>query len=69
MLTAEWSMEKEIAYVRKEAWEEGRGKRNFEIAQSALAEGLSIENIHNITGLDLNVIKSLQTRDREAVSG
>jgi len=69
MLTAEWSMEKEIAYVRKEAWEEGREEGCFEIAQSALAEGLSIEIIHNITGLDLNVIKSLQTRDREAVSG
>ena len=87
MLTAEWSMEKEIAYVRKEAWEEGReeglerglqegreeglerglqegrGKRNFEIAKSALAEGLSVEIIHNITGLDFNVIKSLQTRN------
>jgi len=81
MLTAEWSMEKEIAYVRKEAWEEGReeglerglqegrGKRNFEIAQSALAEGATIEFVEKITGLDFNVIKSLQTRDREAVSG
>ena len=63
MLTAEWSMEKEIAYVRKEAWEEGREEVRFEIAKSALAEGATIEFVQKITGLDFNIIKSLQTRN------
>ena len=64
MLTAEWNMDEAIAYVRKEAWEdglqEGWGKRNFEIAQNALAKGYPLDMIHDITGLDFNVIESLQ---------
>jgi len=79
MLTAEWNIEEEIAYVRKEALEEGReeglekglqegwgkGRKEgcIEIAQSALAEGATIEFVQKITGLDFNVIKNLQTRN------
>ena len=67
MLTAEWNIEEEIAYVRQEALEEGReeGREEgyIEIAQSALAEGATIEFVQKITGLDFNVIKNLQTRN------
>ena len=75
MLATEWNIEEEIAYVRQEALEEGLekglkkglqegwGKGRVEIAKNALAEGLSVEIIHNITGLDFNVIKNLQTRN------
>jgi len=59
MLTTEWNIEEEIAYVRQEAWEEGWGKRNFEIAQSALAEGATIEFVQKITGLDTRTIARL----------
>jgi len=71
MLTAEWNMDEAIAYVRKEAWEDGREdglqegweKGRVEIAQTALAEGLSAETIRNITGLDLDVIQGLQAKN------
>ena len=67
MLTTEWNIEEEIAYVRQEALEEGReeGREEgyIEIAQSALAEGATIEFVQKITGLDFNVIKNLQTRN------
>ena len=80
MLTAEWNIEEEIAYVRQEALEEGReeglekglkkglqegwgkGRKEgcIEIAQSALAKGYPLDMIHDITGLDLDVIQDLQ---------
>ena len=75
MLTAEWNIEEEIAYVRQEAleeglekglqegWGKGREEGYIEIAQSALAEGATIEFVQKITGLDFNVIKNLQTRN------
>ena len=38
---------------------EGREESNLELARNALAEGLSAEMIHKITGLDLETIKKL----------
>ena len=72
MLTAEWNMEEEIAYVRKEAWEEGLekglqegwGKGRVAIAKNALAKGYPLDMIHDITGLDLDVIQDIQERNR-----
>ena len=72
MLTTEWNIEEEIAYVRQEALEEGLekglqegwGKRNFAIAKNALAEGATIEFVQKITGLDLDVIQDLQEGSR-----
>ena len=80
MLTAEWNIEEEIAYVRQEALEEGReeglekglqegwgkGRKEgcIEIAQSALAKGYPLDMIHDITGLDLDVIQDIQERNR-----
>ena len=64
MLLTEWNMEDAIAYNREEAWEEGReegwGERNIQIAQTALAKGLPMELIHEITGLDLDAIRDIQ---------
>ena len=56
MLMVEWNMDDALA-VR---YEEGREKSREETAQNALAEGLSIEIIQKITGLDVETIKSLQ---------
>ena len=34
-------------------------KRNMEVAKNALAEGISLESIQKISGLDIETIKSL----------
>jgi predicted transposase YdaD len=60
MLLTEWNMEDAIAYNREEAWEEGRKESRVQIAQTALAKGLPMELIHEITGLDLDAIKDIQ---------
>jgi len=44
------------------AEEKGRMASREEIARNALAEGSSIEFVQKITGLDLETIKSLQTK-------
>jgi len=44
---------------RLEGRQEGRMARQEEIARNALAEGLSIEFVHKITGLDLDTISNL----------
>jgi len=58
MLITEWSMEDALA-VR---FEEGREERDKEIVKNAIAEGLSLEVICAITGLDTETIMTLQTR-------
>jgi predicted transposase/invertase (TIGR01784 family) len=42
------------------AREEGREERNIAIARNALAKGLPIDMIHDITGLDLDTIEGLR---------
>jgi len=55
MLLSEWNIED-----AKVAWqEESRVERELEIARNALAKGSSIEFIHEITGLDIETIESL----------
>jgi len=52
-----------IMYAAEERGrQEGRMTRQEEIARNALAEGLSIEFVQKITGLDLDAIKNLQTK-------
>jgi len=58
-MITEWNTEDAIAYAHEEALQEGREERNIEIARNALAEGLPIEVIQKITGLDLEAIKQL----------
>jgi len=55
MLITEWNTEDAKVVWREEAQEE----KAMEIARKALVEGLSIEVIHNITGLDIEAIKWL----------
>ena len=38
----------------------GKNMQTIEITKKALKEGLSIESIHNITGLDETIIKQLK---------
>jgi predicted transposase YdaD len=56
MLITEWKMEDALA-VR---YEEGREEGKEEIARNALAKGISVEFIHDITELDKEVIRNLQ---------
>jgi hypothetical protein len=56
MLLTEWNTEE-----AKEVWlEEGREERNIEIARNALAKGYPPDLIHDITGLDIDVIENMQ---------
>ncbi|MDR0655202.1 MAG: Rpn family recombination-promoting nuclease/putative transposase [Treponema sp.] len=56
MLMSEWKLEDALVVEREEGREEGRE----ETARNALAEGLPVEIIQKITGLDFETIKSLQ---------
>jgi hypothetical protein len=56
MLMSEWKLEDALVVEREEGREEGRE----ETARNALAEGLPVEIIQKITGLDLEAIRSLQ---------
>jgi hypothetical protein len=66
MLITEWNWDKYVEVQRREAVEEGlmkgREKRNEEIARSALMEGLPVEMIRKITGLDADTIQGLANR-------
>lgn len=59
MLLAEWNMEDAIAYAREEAREEGCEERTLSIAGNMLAEGMDVEFIQKITGLDAKTIQGL----------
>jgi len=59
MLITEWNTEDAKVVWREEAQEE----KAMEIARNALAEGLSIEVIHDITGLDVEAIKRLASNN------
>ena len=64
MLLTDWNLEdaKKVWYEdgREEGLEVGR-KEKLEIARNALAKGLTAELVHEITGLDIETIKSLVT--------
>jgi hypothetical protein len=59
MLTDEWNWDDALAVRYEEGWEGGREEGREEIARNALAEGATIEFVQNITGLDLETIKTL----------
>ena len=55
MLITEWNTEE-----AKEVWyEEGMERGREEVAKNALKKGLSVEMIHDITGLDTETINKL----------
>ena len=55
MLITEWKMEDALAVRYEEGMERGRE----DTARRALAKGVSLELIHEITGLDMEAIKNL----------
>ena len=55
MLMTEWNWDDALA-VR---YEEGRE----EAARNALAEGIPLEQIHKITGIDIDIIRKLRGND------
>jgi predicted transposase YdaD len=63
MLITEWNTEDAKVVWREEGLEEGLEKGRVEgmeiAARNALVKGLSIEVIHDITGLDIEAIKRL----------
>jgi predicted transposase/invertase (TIGR01784 family) len=56
-LTAKWE-----AKGRKEGREEGREQGREEVARNALAKGLPLDTIGEITGLDIEAIKSFASQ-------
>ena len=62
MLMTEWNMDDALAVRYEEGKEEGKQERDEAIARNALAEGASVEFINKITGLDIEIIETLQTR-------
>jgi hypothetical protein len=68
MLITEYNRDEEMEAVREEAWEYGLEKGREEgleklkiTARNALAKGISIETVQEITGLDMKVIEELQS--------
>ena len=59
MLMTEWKWEDALAVRYEEGREEGREEGLEITARNALAEGLPIESIKRITGLDIEAIKQL----------
>ena len=68
MLLTEWNTEDAIAVRAEEAWEkgivegreEGLAEERETIAQNALAKGLTIEFVHEITGLSYETVEKLK---------
>ena len=72
MLITEWKMEDALAVRYEEGMEDGmekgmekgiekgREKGREDIARNALAKSIPVELIHDITGLDIETIKTLQ---------
>ena len=58
MLILDWNMEDALA-VR---YEEGREEGKEEIAQNALAKGLPLDVVDDITGLDIDTLKNINSR-------
>jgi predicted transposase/invertase (TIGR01784 family) len=50
-----------LSYARKEGLQEGEQKGRTTIARNALAEGLPVDVVQKITGLDMETIKNIQT--------
>jgi len=61
----EWRLEDALAVERKEGMEDGLAQGQLQIARNALAKNMPPELIRDITGLDLETIKSLQAKPME----
>jgi predicted transposase YdaD len=65
MLMTKYNREEEMEVVREEALEEGleKGREDgiMTTARNALAKGSTPEFVHEITGLDMEVIKAISS--------
>ncbi|MDR2700824.1 MAG: hypothetical protein LBB72_00170 [Spirochaetaceae bacterium] len=59
MLMTEWNWDDALAVRYEEGMEDGIEKGLAIAAQKAIGKGLSVEMIHDITGLDLETIQRL----------
>jgi predicted transposase YdaD len=59
MLITEWNWDDAKKVWHEEGREEGREESREEIARNALAKGVPVELIHDITGLDIETIERL----------
>jgi predicted transposase/invertase (TIGR01784 family) len=59
MLMTEFNLDDAIAVAKEEGKEEAIEERNAEIIQNAFANGLPIDIICKITGLDMNTVRTL----------
>jgi len=57
---AEMDWNSSMSYAHREGIEQGKDEGKIEIARSALAKGYSPELIHDITGLDPQIIEKLR---------
>jgi hypothetical protein len=62
MLITEWNWDDALAVRFEEGLEEGMEKSREDIARNALIKGLPLDVIHDITGLDIETIKSLEKK-------
>ena len=66
MLLTEWNTEEAKVVWREEGFEDGlekgREEKGIEIARNALVEGVPIELIKKISGLDEEALKHIQAR-------
>jgi len=56
----EFNLDDALAVRYEDGWEEGEENKALEIARNALGKGLSLEFVHEITGLGLDTLKDLQ---------
>jgi hypothetical protein len=61
MLFNEFDLEAELAAEREAGWEKGREERDLALAKNALAEGLPLDMVGKITGLDLETLTQLSS--------
>jgi predicted house-cleaning noncanonical NTP pyrophosphatase (MazG superfamily) len=62
MLLAEWNQEEALEFAHKEGHEEGMERGIEFTARNALAKGISIQTVQEITGLDLSVIEAIRQK-------
>ena len=60
MLITEWNMDDALAVRYEEGLGRGREEGREQTARNALSKGLPLEVVHEITGLDIEVIKGLR---------
>jgi len=59
MLFEEWDWDVALDVRYEEGMEDGLKKKQEEIARTALAEGIPVETVQKITGLDMAAIEGL----------